>query len=184
MQTLFSEKAQGYDGSQLSSHFAFKNFGLLGDSCVAFIGPCEVKLDSMVDLEDVRRDDPIFSRQMLHYLWESFAFDLRAAVSFQRLMVAAVGEELRRAGVPEVLRKGDDLYVGGKKLSVSIATASPVSSLIHLGLNVTGEGVPVAAIGLGQLGIDAAAFGKICLEKFREEYQGALAATWKVRPVP
>ena len=184
MQTHFSEKPLGYDGSQLSGHFALKHFGLLGDSCVAFLGPCEVKLDAMVDLEDVRREDPIFSRHMLHYLWESFAFDLRAAASFQRLMVAVVAEELRREKAVEVRRKGDDLYVGAKKLSVSIATASPVSTLIHLGLNVTGEGAPVAAIGLGELGIDATGFGKICLERFNEEYKGILAATWKVRSVP
>jgi hypothetical protein len=172
-----------YDGSQLSSHFAYRNFGLLGDSLVAFAGPCEVKLEAMVDLEDVRRQDPIFSRSMLHFLWESFHFELRAAASFQRLMVAVVAEELTRRGVREVQRRGDDLYVAGKKLSVSIAAASPVSSLIHLGLNLTGEGAPVAAVGLEELGIDAGGLAKLCLERFKEEYEGILKATYKVRPV-
>ncbi len=183
MQTLWSEQALKYDGSQLASHFAYRHFGLLGDSLVAFIGPCEVKLDAMVDLEDVRREDPIFSQRMLHFLWESFAFDLRAAAGFQRLMVAVVAEDLARRGIREVQRRGDDLYVGAKKLSVSIAAASPVSSLIHLGLNLTGEGAPVAAVGLEELGIDAGALAKLCLERFKEEYEGILKATYKVRPV-
>ncbi|MFO1462694.1 MAG: DUF366 family protein [bacterium] len=183
MQTLFSEIELKYDGSQLASHFAYRSFGFLGDSLVGFIGPCEVKLEAMVDLEDVRRSAPIFSRRMLHFLWESFAFDLRAAASFQRLMVAVVAEELRRHGVAEPVRRGDDLYVADRKLSVSIAAASPVSSLIHLGLNLTGVGAPVAAIGLEELGIDATAFAKLCLERFREEYEGILKATYKVRPV-
>ena len=183
MHTLFSENELAYDGSQLSSHFAYRQFGLLGDSVVAFLGPCEVKLESMVDLEDVRRRDPIFSRGMLHFLWESFVLDLRGAVAFQRLMIAVVAEQLSSEGIEGLRRKGDDLFVADRKLSVSIATASPVSSLIHLGLNVTGEGAPVAAVGLGQLGIDAGAFAAICLDKFREEYESLLKASYKVRPV-
>lgn len=183
MLTYFSETELKYDGSQLASHFAYRSFGLLGDSVVAFLGPCEVKLEAMVDLEDVRRRDPIYSRRMLHFLWESFALDLRGAAAFQRLMVACVAEALREKGVAELKRLGDDLYVGERKLSVSIATASPVSTLIHLGLNVTGEGAPVAAVGLGDLGIDAGGFAKICLERFREEYEGLLKASYKVRPV-
>lgn len=183
MQILFSDSELKYDGSQLSSHFAYRNFGILGDSLVAFLGPCEVKLEAMVDLEDVRRRDPIFSRRMLHFLWESFSLNLSGAAAFQRLMVAVVAEQLRAAGVGELSRRGDDLYRGDKKLSVSIATVSPVSTLIHLGLNVTGEGAPVPAVGLTELGVDATAFAKLCLEGFQKEYEGVLKAGYKVRPV-
>jgi len=181
--THFSETELTYDGTQLTSHFAYRGFGLLGDSVVAFLGPCEVKLEALVDLEDVRRNAPIYSQRMLHFLWESFALDLRGAAAFQRLMVAVVAEELRARGAVGLIRRGDDLYVGERKLSVSIAAASPVSTLIHLGLNVTGEGAPVPALGLADLGVDAAAFAKICLERFREEYEGVLKASYKVRPV-
>jgi hypothetical protein len=183
MQTLFSEENLKYDGSQLASHFAYRRFGLLGDSCVAFLGPCEVALPAMVDLEDVRRQAPIFSREMLHFVAESFAFDLKAAGAFQRLMVATVQAELTRRGLAQVRRRGDDLYVGDGKLSVSIATVSPVSTLIHLGLNVVGEGAPVRAVGLQDLGMDPGDFGGFCLKAFAEEYQGILRATTKVRSV-
>ena len=183
MQTHLHQEKLKYDGSQLSSHFAFRQFGLLGDSVVAFLGPCEVKIDAMVDLEDVRRDAPIFSREMLSFIVESFAFDLRAAAAFQRLMVAIVAERLAERKVGPIRRQGDDLFVGDRKLSVSIAAASPVSSLIHLGLNVDAAGAPVPAVGLGEFGIEGPDFAAQLLSSFQAEYEGLLRATWKVRPV-
>jgi len=183
MQILFSEENLKYDGSQLTSHFAYRRFGILGDSCVAFLGPCEVGLTAMVDLEDVRRQAPIFSREMLHFVAESFSFDLRAAATFQRLMVATVQAELAQRGLSRIQRRGDDLYAGDGKLSVSIATVSPVSTMIHLGLNVVGEGAPVQAIGLRDLGMDPREFGGRCLKAFSEDYQGILRAATKVRGV-
>jgi uncharacterized protein len=183
MQIAFLEESLQYDGSQLSSHFAYKRLGLLGDSCVAFIGPCEVALAAMVDLEDVRRVAPIYSPKMLHFLLESFHLDLNAGVLLQRLCVAIVQEELRVRGISEVQRKGDDLYVGEKKLSVSIATRSLVSTLIHLGLNILSEGTPVPTMGLEEKGIDAREFGRACLKKFQGEFEDVLKATYKVRGV-
>ena len=47
-----------------------------------------------------------------------------------------------------VVRNGDDLMIEGRKLSVSIATKSITSVLIHTGLNILSEGAPVAACGL------------------------------------
>ena len=183
METLLYKEKFEYDGSQLSSHFAYRSFGILGDSAVAFLGPCEVKLQAMVDIEDVRRDAPIYSREMLHFIVESFAFDLKAAAAFQRLMVCIAAERLAGEKGLKVTRKGDDLFVEGRKLSVSIAAASPVSTLIHLGLNVDATGAPVPAIGLAELGIDVPAYAALCLNSFRDEYESLLGATWKVRPL-
>jgi hypothetical protein len=183
MDTLLYNEKLKYDGSQLSAHFAFRKFGILGDSIVAFIGPCEVKIDAMVDIEDVRRDAPIFSREMLSFIFESFAFDLKAAAAFQRLMVCIAAERLAEQKVAKLLRKGDDLFVEGRKLSVSIAAASPVSTLIHLGLNIDAGGAPVPAVGLSEFGVDIQAYAALCLNSFRDEYQSLLKATWKVRPV-
>ncbi|MDD4239045.1 MAG: DUF366 family protein, partial [Desulfotomaculaceae bacterium] len=65
-----------YNGTQLSSHWAFRSMGLLGDSIVSFQGPCRVMLAEMVDLEDVRKNAPIFSHNMLHFIVEHFDMDL------------------------------------------------------------------------------------------------------------
>ncbi|MDP8221939.1 MAG: DUF366 family protein [Candidatus Lernaella stagnicola] len=73
---------------------------------------------------------------------------------------------------------------GCKKLSVSIATASPVSCLIHAGINVSTEGTPVQTAALDMLGIDPVAYGEWVAENFAKDYEKVLAATTKVRWVP
>jgi len=73
---------------------------------------------------------------------------------------------------------------GCRKLSVSIATLSPVSGLIHAGINVTTEGTPVQTASLEMLGIDAAEYGRWVGENFARDYEKVLLACSKVRPVP
>ena len=70
-------------------------------------------------------------------------------------------------------RKGDDLIVDGGKLSVSIATKSTTSILIHTGLNILSEGAPVKASGLtSELGItDIKAFGLEVMKRYTEEIE-------------
>ena len=57
------------------------------------------------------------------------------------MLIAA--ETVHRMSGKLPTRKGDDLFLGEGKLSVSIATASPVSTLIHLGVNEDASGAPV-----------------------------------------
>ena len=60
MKTKFINEEIKYIGSQLVPHWIYKNYGIQGDSIVAFIGECEVKLTEMVDIEDVINDEPIY----------------------------------------------------------------------------------------------------------------------------
>jgi hypothetical protein len=172
-----------YDGTQLRSHFIYQRTGTLGNSCMGFIGSCEVSLDHLVDLEDVRRKTPIFSPRMLHFLLEDFHLDLAAGVCLQRLMVCVLAEELAGRGVKELERRGDDLYWQEKKLNVSIATRSGISTLIHLGINIETEGAPVPAVGLAQWDIAPEALAKSFLQRLEKEYEDIWEATYKVRPV-
>jgi hypothetical protein len=82
-----------------------------------------------------------------------------------------------------VERRGDDLFVGDGKLSVSVATVSTISGLIHLGLNITCEGVPVKAASLDDIGVDYAALARKILTMFAEEIDSCRDASKKVRPV-
>ncbi len=182
IQLLDTELA--YEGSTLRAHFAFRNFGILGNSAVAFVGPCEVSLENMVDWEDVRRADPIYSPRMLHVLVELFETPLKTAVCWQRLLVANFAELLRMRGVTQLERHGDDLFVGKRKLSVSIATCSPVSALIHFGVNLETHGVPVPAVGLTELGVgEIPALAMEFLQRLQTEWRGVERACCKVRPV-
>ncbi len=177
-----------YDGTQLSPHWIFKNTGLLGNASVAFCGGCDVPVEKMVDLADVRDNKPIFSRRMLHILAEFFDADLTQTILYQRLLVALAQQEIlfRSAsggGKTAVVRGGNDLYDDGAKLSVSVATASPVSTLIHFGLNISSQGTPVRTKGLEDYGIDPLSFAKALLESFRDEIRTVKEARAKVRPV-
>ena len=47
MNTFFIEKEIKYIGSQLSPHWIYKNFHLMGDSIVAFVGEVDVDLSEI-----------------------------------------------------------------------------------------------------------------------------------------
>lgn len=172
-----------YDGTQLASHWIFKSTGLLGDASVAFCGGCDVPIEKMVDLVDVRDNKSIFSRRMLHILAEFFNADLTQTILYQRLLVALAQQEIIFRTKAAVVRGGNDLYEDGAKLSVSVATASPVSTLIHFGLNILSQGTPVRTKGLEDYGIDPFSFAKALLESFRDEIRTVSEARAKVRPV-
>ncbi len=179
------EKEIPYTGRELTSHWAYRRFGLLGDSIVAFCGSCELPVERMADLEDIRADAPIRSARMLHFIVEHFGTALETAVLRQRLLICLIAELLNRPGeVVRIVRKGDDLYRGEGKLSVSIAVQSPVSAMIHVGLNVVTEGTPVKTAGLVELGVVPEELAEKVLSRYREEMEGVARARCKVRGVP
>jgi len=156
MKWSFIPKCIDYDGSQLASHFAYTTASLVGDSIVAFIGACNVHFKWMVDVADLSDNCEIISPHMLHFIAEYFDNDLNACILRQRVLVSILQQEinlrLKKQGSDRIVqRSGDDLFVGNKKLTISVATTSPVSCLIHLGVNISVEGVPVEAIGLSEL---------------------------------
>ena len=184
MKTKLIEEEIKYIGSQLQPHWIYKNFKLQGDAIVAFIGDCEVKLTEMVDIEDVINNEPIYSKSMLSFITEQFNIDLVEGVFRQRLLICIIKELLEKRGV-FVVRNGDDLMINGRKLSVSIATKSTTSILIHTGLNIESEGAPVKASGLtSELGItDIRAFAQEVMTAYAEELKDIELASTKVRGV-
>jgi hypothetical protein len=189
MQTYFyTQQPLTYDGRQLSPHWLYRRFDLLGDAIAAFVGPCRVELSEMVDLEDVKAQTPIYSPLMLHCIAEFFQTDLELAVYRQRLLIITAKELLEEITGRQVQRKGDDLYLARAdavpgKLSVSIATASPTSTLIHTGFNIETEGTPVATIGLAELGVEVQTFAAELLHRYAAEVEDIWLARCKVRAV-
>lgn len=184
MKTLFIENEIKYIGSQLAPHWIYKNFKLQGDSIVAFCGECEVKLDEMVDIEDVINNEPIYSKYMLSFISEQFNIGLVEGVFRQRLLICCIKEALEKRGC-KVIRSGDDLFVFDKKLTVSIATKSINSVLIHTGINILSEGAPVDASGLtSELNItNVKDFAKDVMKSYSEEIEDIVLASTKVRGV-
>jgi hypothetical protein len=173
-----------YNGTQLTSHWAFRNMGLLGDSIVSFRGPCQVMLTEMVDLEDVRNNAPIFSHNMLHFIVEHFDMDLEKTIFRQRMLITIIKDVLWENHRAEFTRSGDDLYNGDKKLSVSIATLTPVSTMIHTGLNISSKDTPVKTIGLADLDLrdeDIEHLSNLICSRYVKEIDGIRLARCKVR---
>ena len=184
MLTKFIEQEIKYEGFQLSPHWIYKNFKIQGDATVAFIGECDVHLEEMVDIEDVINNEPIYSKLMLSFISEQFNIGLVEGVLRQRLMICIIKEALEKRGII-ITRSGDDLFFDNKKLTVSIATKSATSVLIHTGINIISTGAPVKASGLSEdLGInDVREFAEEVLKNYSEELQDIVLASTKVRGV-
>ena len=184
MKTLFTDNEIKYIGSQLQPHWIYKNFNIQGDAIVAFCGECDVHLSEMVDIEDVINNEPIYSKYMLSFITEQFNVELVEGVFRQRLLICVIKEALENRGFT-VKRDGDDLFINNKKLSVSIATKSLTSVLIHTGLNILSDGAPIPVSALkSDLNIeDVKGFALEIMEKYSNEIDDIKLASTKVRGV-
>lgn len=184
MKIKYIDEEVKYIGSQLAPHWIYKSYKIQGDAIVAFCGECEVKLTEMVDIEDVINNEPIYSKSMLSFITEQFNVDLTEGVFRQRLLICVIKEELEKRGV-FVKRNGDDLIINGGKLTVSIATKSMTSVLIHTGINILSENAPVKACGLtSELGIvDIKEFANTIMQRYSDEIDDIILASTKVRGV-
>lgn len=192
--TKWIAEPMAYTGPELRPHFLLEKFRIPGSAVAAFVGPCEVKTEHLVDWEDRLANDFIRSKLMVHFLGEFFGISLAEGVLYQRLFMAIAGQEIARTTGKLITRSGDDLFWNDgkedRKLSVSIVTASPVSRLFHAGINLDATGAPVKAAGLFDLGIGAAqdlapvqALATRILEAFSREAEEIEWACAKVRPV-
>lgn len=184
IETALLERGIDYTGEQLRSHFVRETSRIGSDGVVAFRGACAVTGEALVDLEDREEHASIIAERMLHFIGEHFACPLREANFRLRLFVTIAAEILREA-VPgiAVTRRGDDLFVGERKLSVAIVTVSAVSALFHCGINIDPEGAPVPAVGLAGLGVDPGDYAQRVLDAYAEECRSVERALRKVRGV-
>lgn len=139
-----------YDGSQINPSWAFQEFGIYGSSIITWIGPVNITPDNLKDFADVGLE--IKSNYMVNFICEFFDQqppNMRIAYLRQRLLVMIFREILTEKGV-KTTRDGDDIFVDGKKLSISIASVSLSSAKIHFALNLEDKGTPddVETIGL------------------------------------
>ncbi len=183
MRIVQLEEPLRYDGLQLATAFVDQHAPDAADVLVLFEGEADVPVEHMVDLEDAEAGDSIYSPLMAHWIVEHRDLSLSEAVWRQRLLGRLAADWVaHRAGITVEVR-GDDLYVGEGKLTVSIATRSPRSALIHFGMNVEIEGTPVPAAGLRDLRIPAREVLRAVARLYANEVASARHAVRKVRPV-
>ena len=184
IETRVMVEPRTYHGPELRPHFILSTYRIEGNALIAFRGPCEVITDHLVDWEDRLQNDFIRAKEMIHFLGEFFGISLKEGIWIQRLIVSEIQTQLLKQGI-KADREGDDLFISDRKLSVSIVTASPVSILLHLGLNVDAEGAPVKAVGLSEI-LEEKSISELVLRvltRFKSEYESVNRAAVKVRPV-
>lgn len=188
MQTHYISKKITYDGSQLKPLYAYLNHGVLGNSVVAWTGPCHVSFENMKDGEDLIAKSPIKGSNMLHFIIETFGHDLFGAVVCQRLFASIVHDYLEKVA-KKVLkgdlltRNGDDIYWKDKKLSISIASCSAVSTQIHFAMNISTKGTPVKTTSLEELGLEPKKVAQDIMGLWKTEFISVHMATQKVIPL-
>ncbi|MGZ3782755.1 MAG: DUF366 family protein, partial [Pseudobdellovibrionaceae bacterium] len=175
------------DGTQLRSLYAYLEHGILGPSIIAWQGPCSISFDHMVDGEDLLAKAVIQGDEMLHFIIEVFDRDLFSAVALQRLFASICRDYLQvsaeKAFEKNLVRDGDDIYLEDRKLSISIATKSPVSVMVHFAMNVTNQGTPVKTLSLRDLKLVPQNVAEDLIRLFQKEFSSIVMATQKVRPV-
>lgn len=193
IQTAISSQERTYFGPELRPHFLLTEMNLRGSAIGAFIGPCQVKTEHLVDWEDRLANDHIAAGKMVHFIGEFFGLSLREGVLIQRLFMATALQVIQDACARSIapgakfIREGDDIFLeegsSRRKLSVSIVTSSAVSQLFHAGINLDSTGAPVAAVGLYELGLKSHAWVEELLRRVSEELNSLEWACAKVRPV-
>lgn len=144
-----------YDGSQIAPLWAY-GMGIKGDSIVIFHGSMDVTPENMKDLEDRKEKKAIKGDDLIHIIVERFdsPASMRLAYYMQRMLIVCVKDVLGKHGI-KTSRKGDDLFIDDRKLTVSIASAGVSCEKVHCGINLTTKGTPeeVKIAALGEFGI-------------------------------
>ena len=184
MNELFCEDKIKYTGKELAPHWILKRFKIFGDSIVSFIGEVEVPIGNMVDVEDRINNEPIYAKSMLNFIIEHFDYSIKEIAMAQILLIQSMREVFFEEYNINLNRDGDDLFWDNRKLSVSIATKSLVSGLIHTALNIDCTGAPVKASDLNELGIkDIKKLAQQIMKKYADNIKNINFAVTKVRGV-
>ncbi len=182
MKHQFIEDKITYTGEQLHSNYAYSHFGIIGDSIIGFCGGCNITPQEMVDIEDVVSGSSIYSESMLHFIIEHFEADIEKAILRQLLLANIIQVQIseQKKGCL-TRRRGSDLYDNDAKLSISVATVTPISSLIHFGVNISSSNTPVKTKGLKDYDIEPREFALNVMDRYVEEHDDIQRARCKVR---
>lgn len=184
MRSLFIKEQIKFTGEQLLSFWAYKNYDLLGDNIVAFIGPCELEEKYIIGIDHWKKKTKIKSELMLHFLVEHFDLDLEKALLKQKLLVCILKDKLNHRLKGDIFQRwGDDIYDEDYKLTISTATRTDVSTKIHLGINIKAKDAPVKAKGLSDYGIDPDDIAQVVMNQYRLDMRRIQERLVKTRKV-
>ena len=121
---------------------------------------------------------------MLNFIIEHFDFSIKEIALAQIILIQSIKEVFIDDYGINLKRNGDDLFWDNRKLSVSIATKSIISGLIHTALNIDKTGAPVKACDVSDLGINNyKELAQKIMKKYSENIEKMKYATTKVKGV-
>ena len=188
MKCYFIPQEIPYDGSQLQPLYAYLQHKILGDSIISWVGSCNIPFENMIDGEDLVEQSAIKGSKMLHFIIEIFHTSLFVGVTSQRLFASIARDYLQGSAASilaqdDLIRKGDDIFWKDKKLSISIASQSAVSTQIHFAMNISTLGTPVKTTSLEEFELDAKSVALDLMKLWQVEFADIEIATKKVRPL-
>lgn len=172
-----------YNGSQMQSLWAYKNFCVQGDSIIVFRGECDISSEHIIDMSEIISGSKIYSRDMLHFIIEHFDTDIERILLRQRLFASIVYDVLHEFSRYDFKRNCDNIYYRDAKATISVATVTPVSSKIHFGINIDSHGTPIKTKGLKDFHISPFNFAKKVIMKYDAELASILNDRTKIRGV-
>ncbi len=178
-----------YDGSQLQERFAYRYFNKevkRTGNMIAFIAPMKVEAEFMVDLEDLKNKDFIYSDKSMHFILEIPEIDAFAGVCFQRLFNTELASLLKSKLSESISMDGDDILVGSNKRKASVSIAKPVEGalLIHTAININaGDKAPSFAYSTNFNKEIANQFLNEGCHLFYQMTQDIFVATTKIRSI-
>ncbi|HHV15713.1 MAG TPA: DUF366 family protein [Gelria sp.] len=183
VKTLYITKRINYSGKELEPHWIYRNFNIMGDAVIAFCGEANVPQSFMLDQTDILDKAYIYSPLMLHFIIEHFDNDLSLALYRQRLFLIGIKDELEQLGIP-IVRRVEALYAKNRKLTVSVASSSNVSTLVHTGINIETDDTPVKTAGLAELGVnDIQSFAENVMLRYQVELEQIYDARCRIRGI-
>lgn len=203
MKTFFDINESTYNGSQLQSLYSLLNYKVQGNSVISWTGKCDIPTDKIVDGQDLLEGARIYSEDMVHFVIEVFDVKLVQMVYLQRMFCEIIRDEVYSLSEGKVYlrRTGDDLFYMETsdnyhtkpkkdkdfKFNISIATLSPVSGLIHFGVNISSKNTPIKTFSLDDLSkflskkINPKEFSEKVMSAFATEFETSQDATQKVK---
>ncbi len=174
-----------FTGPEMAQHWAYKNFGLCGDSIVAFRGRFEVPPESWTDLDAVVHGKDFFFADMLNFIVEHFDSGIREAVMRQYILVSILEEKmLHRMECAEcrLVRLGDDLFDADNRLSITACSITPVSTKLYLGVYL--DPSPKNGIqGLKFYNLKALDLAELVINQYRAEMRRLEEKSWRTKPI-
>lgn len=179
LKPFYAYKETIYRGNELDFGWERLKYGIKGNSIAYWVSPTNVSVEFMKDVDDVREQLSIKSDKMLHFIFTFFTSnDSTWAVLVQRLFTRHVTDYIRKNldYLTDIQIDGNDVFISGRKFSVSIAVPGSGFIKFHYGINVSDTGAPIPVSCLNYLYDEWAKANELCsnsknpfeLEKFIE----------------